>query len=106
MIACLFQQRPDYTPKSLASRMLSVTFWLFTLIIISTYTANLAALFTTIQSNSSVKSLEDLVKQNEIEYGIIGKGQTYNFFKNSNIKLYKHLFNFMEMRNTFASSAS
>ena len=106
MIACIFQQRLDYTPKLLASRMLSATFRLFTLIIISTYTANLAALFTTSQSNSGEKSLEGLAKQDEIEYGILGKGQIYSFFKNSNIGLYKHMFNFMKMRNTFASSTS
>ena len=54
--------------------MLSATFWLFTLIILSTYAANLAALFTTSQPTSGVKSLEDLFKQDEIEYGILGKG--------------------------------
>ena len=74
MIASLFQQRPHYTPKSLSSRMLSATFWLFTLIILSTYAANLAALFTTSQPTSGVKSLEDLFKQDEIEYSILGKG--------------------------------
>ena len=106
MIASLFQQGPNCTPKSLAARMLLATFWLFTLIIISTYTANLAALFTTSQPNTGVKSLEDLVKLDEIEYGILEKGQTYNFFKNSNIGLYKHMFNFMKMRNAFATSTS
>ena len=108
MIASLFQQRPHYTPKSLSSRMLSATFWLFTLIILSTYAANLAALFTTSQPTSGVKSLEDLFKQDEIEYGILGKVKvkTYSFFKNSNIGLYKHRFNFMKMKNTFALSTS
>ena len=73
---------------------------------ISTYTANLAILFTTSQSNSGVKALEDLFKQDEIEYGVLGKGQTYSFFKNSNIGLYKHMFNFMKMRNRFAALTS
>ena len=44
--ASILQQGPDYTPKSPAARILSASFWFFTLIIISTYTANLAAFFT------------------------------------------------------------
>ena len=42
----ILQQGADTTPRSGSGRVLASSFWLFTLILISTYTANLAAYFT------------------------------------------------------------
>ena len=42
----ILQQGADNTPRSGSGRMLAGAFWFFTLILISTYTANLAAYFT------------------------------------------------------------
>ena len=42
----ILQQGADNTPRSASGRMLAGAFWFFTLILISTYTANLAAYFT------------------------------------------------------------
>jgi len=42
----IVQQGADNTPRSASGRMLGGAFWFFTLILISTYTANLAAYFT------------------------------------------------------------
>ena len=39
-------QGPDNMPRSGSGRILAAAFWFFTLILISTYTANLAAYFT------------------------------------------------------------
>lgn len=44
--ASMLQQGGDNTPKSPSGRILAAAFWFFILIIISTYTANLAAFFT------------------------------------------------------------
>jgi len=42
----ILQQGADTTPRAGSGRVLAAAFWLFTLILISTYTANLAAYFT------------------------------------------------------------
>lgn len=42
----ILQQGADNSPRSASGRMLGGAFWFFTLILISTYTANLAAYFT------------------------------------------------------------
>lgn len=42
----ILQQGADNTPRSASGRILGGAFWFFTLILISTYTANLAAYFT------------------------------------------------------------
>jgi hypothetical protein len=44
--ASTLQQGGDNTPKSPSGRILATAFWFFILIVISTYTANLAAFFT------------------------------------------------------------
>ena len=44
--ASFLQQGPDYTPRGASGRILSAAFWFFVIIIVSTYTANLAAFFT------------------------------------------------------------
>lgn len=44
--ASMLQQGPDNTPQSPSGRLLAAAFWFFILIMISTYTANLAAFFT------------------------------------------------------------
>ena len=44
--ASVLQQGPDNTPLSPSGRLLASAFWFFILILISTYTANLAAFFT------------------------------------------------------------
>ena len=44
--ASILQQGPDNTPLAPSGRLLASAFWFFILILISTYTANLAAFFT------------------------------------------------------------
>ena len=44
--ASVLQQGPDNTPLAPSGRLLASAFWFFIMILISTYTANLAAFFT------------------------------------------------------------
>ena len=46
MAASMLQQGPDYTPRGAGGRIVSAAFWFFCIIIVSTYTASLAAFFT------------------------------------------------------------
>ena len=55
--------------------------WAFTLIIISSYTANLAAFLTVERMESPIDSADDLAKQTKIEYGAVKDGATMTFFK-------------------------
>lgn len=55
--------------------------WFFTLIMISSYTANLAAFLTNERMDTPIKGVEDLIKQNKIKYGTLYDGSTYKFFK-------------------------
>jgi hypothetical protein len=55
--------------------------WFFTLIMISSYTANLAAFLTVSKKDAPIKNVEDLAKQTKIKYGALEGGATATFFK-------------------------
>ncbi len=54
--------------------------WAFTLIIISSYTANLAAFLTVQRMEVPIESPDDLADQTNIQYGTIHGGSTMTFF--------------------------
>lgn len=55
--------------------------WAFTLIIISSYTANLAAFLTVQRMEVPIESVDDLADQTAIEYGTMHGGSTMTFFQ-------------------------
>ena len=61
--------------------MIAAMWWFFTLIMISSYTANLAAFLTVERMESPSESAEDLAKQTKIKYGCLGSGSTRAFFR-------------------------
>jgi hypothetical protein len=55
--------------------------WFFTLILISSYTANLAAFLTVERMVAPINSPEDLASQTEVQYGTLYHGSTWDFFR-------------------------
>ena len=80
-VGSLMQQGSDLTPKSVSTRMIAAMWWFFTLIMISSYTANLAAFLTVERMESPIESAEDLAKQTKIKYGCLESGSTRAFFR-------------------------
>lgn len=70
-----------FSCRSLSGRIVGGVWWFFTLIIISSYTANLAAFLTVERMVSPIESAEDLAKQTEIAYGTLDAGSTKEFFR-------------------------
>jgi ionotropic kainate glutamate receptor 2 len=67
--------------RSVSTRMVAGMWWFFTLIMISSYTANLAAFLTVQRMESPIESAEDLAKQTKIKYGCLESGSTRAFFR-------------------------
>ena len=67
--------------RSVSGRIVGSAWWFFTLIIISSYTANLAAFLTVERMLTPIESADDLVKQRDIQYGTLKGGSTEEFFK-------------------------
>uniref|UniRef100_A0A674EAA8 Glutamate receptor n=1 Tax=Salmo trutta TaxID=8032 RepID=A0A674EAA8_SALTR len=80
-IGALMQQGSELMPKALSTRIVGGIWWFFTLIIISSYTANLAAFLTVERMESPIDSVDDLAKQTKILYGVVEDGSTMTFFK-------------------------
>ncbi|KAH7643153.1 kainate-selective ionotropic glutamate receptor-like protein 3 [Dermatophagoides farinae] len=95
-IGSLMQQGSDLGPRALSTRCLATIWWFFTLIIISSYTANLAASLTLSRMAPAISSVEDLAKQTLILYGCRKGGSTWEFFAQSNNTIYQRMFNTME----------
>lgn len=79
--------------------MVAGMWWFFTLIMISSYTANLAAFLTVERMDSPIESAEDLAKQTKIKYGALKGGSTAAFFRVNLIycliSIYYNDFNFI-----------
>lgn len=80
-IGTLMQQGSDLNPKATSTRIVSAIWWFFTLIIISSYTANLAAFLTVERMITPIENAEDLAGQTEISYGTLESGSTMTFFR-------------------------
>lgn len=83
-VASLMQQTCDFSPRSLSGRIVGAVWWFFTLILISSYTANLAAYLTVERMATPINSPEDLAAQTDIQYGTLYQGATWDFFRVSN----------------------
>lgn len=69
-------------PKSLSGRTLVATYWLFVVLILATFTANLAAFLTVQRMQTPVQSLEQLGKQSRINYTVVEGSETHQYFIN------------------------
>jgi ionotropic kainate glutamate receptor 2 len=61
------------------------------MIVIASYTANLAAFLTVETLERPIQSVEDLAGQDIIKYGAVGGGSTAKFFQTSNREIYSEM---------------
>lgn len=94
-VSPLLNQGTEMAPHSISTRLLTGIWWFFALIIISTYTANLAAFLTVDTTKSPIESVEDLAEQTKIKYGTLKSGSSHDFFKTSKIPVFQKMWNFM-----------
>ncbi|XP_025205517.1 glutamate receptor ionotropic, kainate 2 isoform X2 [Melanaphis sacchari] len=97
-IGSLMQQGSDISPKAISTKIIGCVWWSFTLIIISSYTANLAAFLTVDRMVSPIESAEDLAAQTNIAYGTLDSGTTMTFFRDSMIETYKKMWAYMQKK--------
>ncbi|XP_060562525.1 glutamate receptor 1-like isoform X3 [Ruditapes philippinarum] len=82
----LLQGSTDSSPSTLPGRILTSSWWFFALILISSYTANLAAFLTVKKINTPIKTVTDLASQTKIKYGTVQSSGIMSFFKNTDIE--------------------
>ncbi|XP_011061173.1 PREDICTED: glutamate receptor ionotropic, kainate 2-like [Acromyrmex echinatior] len=94
-IGAIMQQGSEIAPIGISTRMVASCWWFFCLIMVSSYTANLAAFLTVETVTSPFDNVEELVKKKTIKYGAKRKGATLNFFGESNISTYIDMYKYM-----------
>merc|ERR1719431_1204669 len=79
-----------------SSQMMSGVWWVFTLVLVSWYTATLSDILHLQPEASPIQSVQDLSMQHKIKYGIVEGGSTQHFFeKNSEEEVYAKMWNNM-----------
>lgn len=62
-------------------RIVSAVWWFFTFIMVSTYTANFAALLTSERMTTPICSIDELIAQRSVRFGTLANSSTLEFFK-------------------------
>ncbi|TWW78287.1 Glutamate receptor ionotropic, delta-1 [Takifugu flavidus] len=75
------QQGSDSILGSVALRIVMGSWWLFTLIVCSSYTANLAAYLTVSRMDNAIRSFQDLSRQSDLVYGTVRESAVFEYFK-------------------------
>lgn len=88
MFLVIFYVSSYVQKQATSTRIVGGIWWFFTLIMISSYTANLAAFLTVERMITPIENAEDLAGQTEISYGTLESGSTMTFFRVSSIMLY------------------
>ncbi|KAM7348105.1 ionotropic receptor 8a [Cochliomyia hominivorax] len=69
-------------PKAVSGRVLVAAYWLFVVLMLATFTANLAAFLTVERMQTPVQSLEQLARQSRINYTVVDGSDTHQYFIN------------------------
>ncbi|XP_034232443.1 glutamate receptor 1 isoform X2 [Thrips palmi] len=95
-LGAFMQQGSDISPRSISGRIVGSVWWFFTLILISSYTANLAAFLTVERMVTPINTAEDLAAQTDVAYGTLVNGSTYDFFQRAKMTVYKRMWEYMD----------
>ncbi|XP_055382823.1 glutamate receptor ionotropic, kainate 2-like [Condylostylus longicornis] len=96
-IGALLQQGSEIAPKASSTRTVASIWWFFTLILVSSYTANLAAFLTVENPVTIIESAEDLAaNKGGVRYGAKKGGSTYNFFKDAKDETFQKMYEYMK----------
>ena len=93
----------EYHPLSPSGRIVVVVYWFVILVLISCYTAQLAASLTTESIARVLNSINDLTNQDYVKYGTVNDSEVEEFFVSSNITTYRSAY--PTIRNNLLPSA-
>lgn len=88
-----------------STRIVASMWWFFTLIMVSSYTANLAAFLTIENPSPLIESVKDLVN-GKVKYGAKSVGSTIAFFRDSENEDYKKMYEYMSSNPSLMTSSN
>lgn len=106
-IGALLQQGTEIAPKAPSTRAVASFWWFFTLILVSSYTANLAAFLTVESLSTPIENAEDLAQgKGNVKYGAKLGGSTFKFFEDAKYPTYQTMYNFMKENPQYMTSTN
>ncbi|KAL4716078.1 hypothetical protein ACJJTC_013855 [Scirpophaga incertulas] len=106
-LGSVLTQGSEIAPIAVSTRMAGSMWWFFTLIMVSSYTANLAAFLTVESKFYAIKSVSDLANNPyNINYGAKKGGATFSFFKESDNLLYHKMYEYMDSHPEYQTSTN
>ncbi|CAI9537623.1 unnamed protein product [Staurois parvus] len=92
-------QGAEPQPKALSARIIAVIWWVFSITLLAAYIGSFASY---INSNTNhtpnIQTVEDLLKQDKLEFGTLINSSTLNFFKNSKNPTFQMIYEYMDKR--------
>ncbi|XP_075751958.1 glutamate receptor ionotropic, kainate 2 [Rhipicephalus microplus] len=93
--AALLFQGCETSPRAASTRLIAISWWVFSLIMVSFYTANMAAFLVNEKLQFPIENVHDLAAQSKIKYGCMSSGSTETFFKESKLEPYERMWTVM-----------
>ncbi|KAL1438641.1 hypothetical protein MTO96_047889 [Rhipicephalus appendiculatus] len=93
--AALLFQSCETSPRAASTRLIAISWWVFSLIMVSFYTANMAAFLVNEKLQFPIENVHDLAAQSKIKYGCMSSGSTETFFKESKLEPYERMWTVM-----------
>ncbi|XP_075739366.1 glutamate receptor ionotropic, kainate 2-like [Rhipicephalus microplus] len=94
--SAIMRQGCGIFPRAASARIIAATWWIFSFVLVSSYTANLAAVLTKERLLSPIESAEDLAKQSAVRYGCVRSGSTHALFKEWRHETYEMMWHAMK----------
>ncbi|KAM5140320.1 putative glutamate receptor [Mantella aurantiaca] len=92
-------QGAEPQPKALSARIIAVIWWVFSITLLAAYIGSFASY---INSNTNhtpdIQTVENLLKQDKLEFGTMDNSSTFNFFKYSKNPVFQLIYEYMEKR--------
>ncbi|CAG0900696.1 unnamed protein product [Cyprideis torosa] len=85
LLASFFLRSSDVAPKALSTRIISLIWWYFSVLLLILYAYTVAHAYSSrINAELSISTVDDLAFQTKISYGTLPNGATEEFFKGDN----------------------
>lgn len=81
----------------MSARCLVAAYWLFVVLMLATFTANLAAFLTVERMKTPIQSLEELSRQSAVKYSVVQSTSIHQYFKSMKLaeeELYQYDYHF------------
>ena len=65
----------------MSGRVVVASWWLFVVLVVSCYTANLAAFLTVTSIGTTINTVEELMAQSQVQYGLVENQAAHQLLK-------------------------